>query len=149
MSYAMSVTLDRPFDDVVTDVRDALAGQGFGVVSEIDMQATLRTKLGVEIDRQLILGACNPRLRPPVAAGRPVDRSAAAVQCGHPQHGRGHGRGDDQPADAGPGHREPGHAADRARGHREARVGDGDSARRSLTLRLWARGWSVTVKCQA
>lgn len=60
MSYAMSVTLDRPFDDVVTDVRDALAGQGFGVVSEIDMQATLRTKLGVEIDRQLILGACNP-----------------------------------------------------------------------------------------
>ena len=60
MSYGMSVTLDRPFDDVVTEVRDALAGQGFGVVSEIDMQATLRTKLGVEIDRQLILGACNP-----------------------------------------------------------------------------------------
>lgn len=60
MSYAMSVTLDRQFDDVVTEVRDALAGQGFGVVSEIDMQATLRTKLGVEIDRQLILGACNP-----------------------------------------------------------------------------------------
>lgn len=60
MTYAMSRTLNRPFDDVVTDVRDALAQQGFGVVSEINMQETLRTKLGVEIDRQLIFGACNP-----------------------------------------------------------------------------------------
>lgn len=60
MSYAMSVTFDRPFDEVVSEVRVALAGQGFGVVSEIDMQATLRAKLGVEIDRQLIFGACNP-----------------------------------------------------------------------------------------
>ncbi len=60
MTYAMSRTLNRPFDDVVTDVRDALAQQGFGVVTEINMQETLRTKLGVEIDRQLIFGACNP-----------------------------------------------------------------------------------------
>lgn len=56
----MSVTVDRPFDEVVIEVREALADQGFGVVSEIDMQATLRAKLGVEIGRQLILGACNP-----------------------------------------------------------------------------------------
>lgn len=56
----MSLTLDRPFDEVVTDVRDALAQQGFGVVSEINMEETLRTKLGVEIGHQLILGACNP-----------------------------------------------------------------------------------------
>lgn len=60
MGYGMSVTFERPFDEVVTNVRNALAGQGFGVVSEIDMQATLRAKLGVEIDRQLIFGACNP-----------------------------------------------------------------------------------------
>lgn len=60
MTYALSLTLDRPFDEVVTDVRDALAKQGFGVVSEIDMEETLRTKLGVEIGHQLILGACNP-----------------------------------------------------------------------------------------
>lgn len=60
MTYAMSTTLDLAFDDTVTAVRTALAGEGFGVVSEIDMQATLRTKLGVETDPYLILGACNP-----------------------------------------------------------------------------------------
>jgi uncharacterized protein (DUF302 family) len=60
MGYGMTITLDRPFDDVVADVRAALGEQGFGIVSEINMQETLRNKLGVEIDRQLILGACNP-----------------------------------------------------------------------------------------
>lgn len=61
MTYGLSATLDRPFDDTVADVREALASQGFGVISEIDMQATLRSKLGIEIDPYLILGACNPR----------------------------------------------------------------------------------------
>lgn len=60
MRYGMSLTLARPFDDVVASVRDALAQQGFGIVSEIDMQRTLHDKIGVEIDRNLILGACNP-----------------------------------------------------------------------------------------
>ena len=60
MSYGMSATIDRPFDEVVLQVRAALAEQGFGVVSEIDLQATLKSKIGVDIDSQLILGACNP-----------------------------------------------------------------------------------------
>lgn len=60
MTYGMTTTLDRPFDDVLADVRAALADEGFGIVTEIDMQATLHTKLGVDIPRQLILGACNP-----------------------------------------------------------------------------------------
>lgn len=60
MTYGMTLTLARPFEDAVAAVRAALAEQGFGIVSEIDMQQTLRTKLGVEIDRNLILGACNP-----------------------------------------------------------------------------------------
>lgn len=60
MTYGMNTTLDRSFDDTVTAVREALMGEGFGVVSEIDMQATLHTKLGVDVDPYLILGACNP-----------------------------------------------------------------------------------------
>jgi uncharacterized protein (DUF302 family) len=61
MKYGMSRTLNRPFDDVVKDVRDALAEQGFGIVTEVDMQATLHNKIGVDIDPQIILGACNPK----------------------------------------------------------------------------------------
>ncbi len=61
MNYGMSRTLDRPFDEVNEEVRAALAEQGFGVVTEIDMQATLRTKIGVEIDQQIILGVCSPK----------------------------------------------------------------------------------------
>jgi uncharacterized protein (DUF302 family) len=60
MSYGMSATVDRPFADVVIAVKAALAEQGFGIVSEIDMQATLKNKIGVDIDSQVILGACNP-----------------------------------------------------------------------------------------
>ncbi|MFZ1653145.1 MAG: DUF302 domain-containing protein [Candidatus Nanopelagicales bacterium] len=56
----MSTTVDRPFDSVVTEVRSALAQQGFGVITEIDMQATLRNKLGEEIGSHVILGACSP-----------------------------------------------------------------------------------------
>ncbi|HUW87001.1 MAG TPA: DUF302 domain-containing protein [Candidatus Paceibacterota bacterium] len=61
MNYGMSRTIDRPFEEVNADVRAALAAHGFGIVSEIDMQATLHNKIGVEIEPQLILGACNPK----------------------------------------------------------------------------------------
>ena len=60
MTYGLSVTLDREFDAVLADVRPALAEQGFGIVSEIDMRQALRTKIGVEIEPHVILGACNP-----------------------------------------------------------------------------------------
>ena len=60
MNYGMSRTINRPFDEVNAEVRTALTEQGFGIVSEIDMQATLHNKIGVEIDSQIILGACNP-----------------------------------------------------------------------------------------
>ena len=60
MNYGMSRTINRPFDEVNTEVRAALAEQSFGIVSEVDMQATFKNKLNVEIEPMLILGACNP-----------------------------------------------------------------------------------------
>jgi uncharacterized protein (DUF302 family) len=62
MSYALSTTLHTTFDDAVERTRKALADQGFGVLTEIDMKATLKAKLGEDMEDYLILGACNPTL---------------------------------------------------------------------------------------
>ena len=61
-SYAIAVTVYRPFGGTLAATRDALAAQGFGVLTEIDMQATLKAMFGVDIAPQVILGACRPPL---------------------------------------------------------------------------------------
>ena len=60
MSYGTSVTLDIPFAEAVDRVRAALREQGFGVLTEIDVTATLRARLGEQMEDYIILGACNP-----------------------------------------------------------------------------------------
>ena len=62
MGYALSTTLHTTFEDAVERTRKALAEQGFGILTEIDMKATLKAKLGEDIEDYLILGACNPPL---------------------------------------------------------------------------------------
>ena len=62
VSYALTTTVRRSFADTLEATRTSLAGQGFGILTEIDIQATLKAKLGVDIPAQVILGACRPPL---------------------------------------------------------------------------------------
>lgn len=58
----LSATLTAPYDDTVARVRALLADAGFGVLTEIDLSATLKAKLDVDVPAQLVLGACRPQL---------------------------------------------------------------------------------------
>ncbi|MGB8327471.1 MAG: DUF302 domain-containing protein [Steroidobacteraceae bacterium] len=61
MSYYIARTVPGPFDVVVADVTARLKSQGFGVLTDIDVQATLKSKIGAEVPAYRILGACNPQ----------------------------------------------------------------------------------------
>ena len=62
MVYEETVVLEMPFDAALELVKESFAARGFGTLTEIDLQATLSAKVGREMDRYVILGACNPRL---------------------------------------------------------------------------------------
>ncbi len=62
MDYAKTITLDLPYDQAVPRVKEAFKAQGFGTLTEIDVQATLSDKFDVDIEPYVILGACNPQL---------------------------------------------------------------------------------------
>lgn len=68
MVFEESVVLSLPFDEALASTKAAFAEKGFGTLTEIDIQSTLREKTGKEMGRYVIVGACNPGL-----AGRALD----------------------------------------------------------------------------
>ena len=74
--YTLSTTISQPYATAVEAVRAALGKQGFGVLTEIDLQATLKAKIGADVAPQVILGACRPALAHEALS---ADPSIAAV----------------------------------------------------------------------
>jgi len=68
MVFEESVVVTRPFDEALAEVKAAMAAEGFGTLTEIDVQETLREKVGKQMGRYVIVGACNPDL-----ASRAID----------------------------------------------------------------------------
>jgi uncharacterized protein (DUF302 family) len=62
VTYALSATVHRPHAETLEAVRASLSEQGFGILTEIDLAATLKDKIGADIAPQVILGACRPPL---------------------------------------------------------------------------------------
>lgn len=68
MDYTRTITLQHDFDQSVAEVKEAFRAKGFGTLTEIDVRATLKEKIGADIEPYLILGTCNP-----VLAHRAID----------------------------------------------------------------------------
>ena len=84
--YTISTTVERPYEDTLEAVREQLVEVGFGILTEIDIKATLKKKLDVDVSPQIILGACRPQLahralevEPSIAALLPCNVVVRAV----------------------------------------------------------------------
>lgn len=75
-TYTLRTTVDLPYDEAVSATRAALEDQGFGILTEIDLAATLKAKIDVDVAPQIILGACRPSL---AYQALQIDPSIAAV----------------------------------------------------------------------
>lgn len=62
MSYYFAKTIEASFEEAVARTREALKAEGFGIITEIDVQQTLKSKIDVDFRPYLILGACNPAM---------------------------------------------------------------------------------------
>jgi uncharacterized protein (DUF302 family) len=75
MTYTLSTTIDLPWNEAVERTREALAAQGFGILTEINVRSTFEAKLGTEaadaVGDYVILGACNPALASRALAAEP------------------------------------------------------------------------------
>ena len=76
MGYTRTITLPLTFEEAVPLVKEAFKEKGFGTLTEIDVRATLREKLGEEMEPYLIIGACNPR---PAHQALGADRKIGAL----------------------------------------------------------------------
>ena len=97
--FTITATMNRPYPEAVEAVRAALADVGFGILTEIDLRATLKQKLDVDVPPQVILGACRPalayqaiQLEPAIAAVLPcnvvvrsVNETTTLVEAFDPQ----------------------------------------------------------------
>ncbi|WP_435771414.1 DUF302 domain-containing protein [Nocardioides sp. SYSU DS0651] len=77
--FTLTATLVQPYDHAVEAVRGALGDQGFGILTEIDLKATLKAKLDVDVAPQVILGACRPALAYEALQAEPA--IAAVLPC--------------------------------------------------------------------
>lgn len=91
MTYQRTINVSLPFGTTLARTREALAEQGFGVLSEIDLQATLREKQSVQMEPYTILGACDPDL---ARQALDIDRAIGALlPCNVVVRGTGEGSG--------------------------------------------------------
>jgi len=91
-SYCLTVDVAQPFDQAVQTLRDTLAAEGMGVVSEVDVQATLKNKMNLDVASQKMLGICNPKLahamleaEPEIGAMLPCSGFAREIEPGRTQ----------------------------------------------------------------
>ena len=71
VGYGRTVLIDTPVPEAIPMVKEALKAQGFGTLTEIDVKATLKEKIDVDVEPYVILGACNPRLAHRALAAEP------------------------------------------------------------------------------